>query len=51
MRILVTSHLSMWTVTTMTSVCGNEDSLMSWVVNVIGIWDNLDWVMGPSTAT
>jgi hypothetical protein len=29
MRILVTSHLSMWTVTTIASVCGDEVRLMS----------------------
>jgi hypothetical protein len=33
----VTSHLSMWMVTTMASVCGNEARLMSWAKNVMGI--------------
>jgi hypothetical protein len=36
MRILVTSHLSMWTVTTMALVCGNGVRLMSWEEKVIG---------------
>jgi hypothetical protein len=44
------SYLSMWTVVTMLSVCGNEVRLMSWE-NVIGIWDHLVWVIGPLTAT
>jgi hypothetical protein len=47
----VTSHLSMWTMTTMVSVCGNEARLMSWVMNVMGMWDYLVWVMGPSITT
>jgi hypothetical protein len=47
----VTSHLSMWTVTTMVSVCGNKARLMSLTKNVMGIWDHLVWVMGPSTTT
>jgi hypothetical protein len=51
MRILVTSHLSMWTVVTMVSVCRNDVRLMSWEEKVIGIWDHLVLVMGPSTAT
>jgi hypothetical protein len=51
MRILVTSHLSMWTVVTMASVCGNEVKLTSWEKKIIGIWDHLVWVIGPSTAT
>jgi hypothetical protein len=45
------SHLSMWTVVTMASVCGNEVRLMSWDEEVIGIWVHVVWVMGPSTAT
>jgi hypothetical protein len=51
MRTLVTSHLAMWIVITMSSVCGNEVRLMSWKEKVIGIYDHLVWVMGPSTAT
>jgi hypothetical protein len=47
----VTSYLSMWTVTTMSSVCGNEDRLMSWAENVMGMWEHLVCVMGPSTTT
>jgi hypothetical protein len=47
----VTSHMSMWTVMTLASVCGNKGSLISWAVNVMGIWDHLVWVMGPLTAT
>jgi hypothetical protein len=31
------SHLSMWTVMTMVSMCENEVRLTSWEVNVIGI--------------
>jgi hypothetical protein len=31
------SHLSMWTVTIMTSVCANEVRLISWDEKVIGI--------------
>jgi hypothetical protein len=42
------SHLSMWTMMTMTSVCGNKARLISWAVNVMGIWDHLVWVMGHS---
>jgi hypothetical protein len=34
---------------TMMLVCGNEVRLMSWEEKVIGIWDHLVWVMGPST--
>jgi hypothetical protein len=37
MRILVTSHQSMWTVMTMASMCGNEVRLMSWEEKVIGM--------------
>jgi hypothetical protein len=33
------SHLSMWTMMTMASVCRNKASLISWAVNVMGIWD------------
>jgi hypothetical protein len=33
----VTSHLSMWTMMTMASVCGNEVRLTSWEEKVIGI--------------
>jgi hypothetical protein len=51
MRILVTSHLSMWTVVIMALVCGNEVKLTSWEKKIIGIWDHLVWVIGPSTAT
>jgi hypothetical protein len=29
----------MWTMMTMASVCGNKASLISWAVNVMGIWD------------
>jgi hypothetical protein len=47
----VTSHLSMWTVMTMALVCGNKARLMSVVENVMGIWDHLVWVMGPSMTT
>jgi hypothetical protein len=41
MEILVTSHLSMWTVMTMASVWGNEARFTSWAEKVIGyetIW-------------
>jgi hypothetical protein len=31
------SHLSMWTVVTMASMCGNEVRLMYWEEEVIGI--------------
>jgi hypothetical protein len=31
------SYLSMWTVMTMASVCGNEARLMTWVDNVMGM--------------
>jgi hypothetical protein len=37
MRILVMFHLSIWTVTTMASACGNEIRLTSWEEKVIGI--------------
>jgi hypothetical protein len=37
MRILVMSHLSMWTVVTMASICGSELRLMSWEEKVIGM--------------
>jgi hypothetical protein len=47
----VTSHLSIWMVTTIASVCGNEARFMSYDEKVIGMWDHLVWVMGPSTAT
>jgi hypothetical protein len=40
-RILVTSHMSMWTVVAMASVCGNEVRLMSSEEMVIGMWDHL----------
>jgi hypothetical protein len=50
MRILVTFYLSMWTVITMASVCGNEARLISWGENVIGIWDHLVLIIGPSMA-
>jgi hypothetical protein len=43
------SHPSMWTVTA--SVCGNESWLMSWDENVIGMWNHLVLVKGPSTTT
>jgi hypothetical protein len=33
------------------SVCGNEVRLVSWEEKVIGIWDHLVWVIGPSTVT
>jgi hypothetical protein len=45
----VTSHLSMWMVMTMASMCGNEAGVMSWAENVMGMWKHLVWVMGPST--
>jgi hypothetical protein len=45
------SHLSMWTVMTMTWVCENETRLMSWAKNVMGMWDHLVLVTGPSTTT
>jgi hypothetical protein len=45
------SHLSIWTVMTMASVCGNEVRLTCWEEKVIGIWDHLVWVMEPSTTT
>jgi hypothetical protein len=51
MRILVTSHLSMWTVMTMASVWGNKARFMSWAEKVIDMWHHLVWVMGPSMAT
>jgi hypothetical protein len=35
-RILVTSHLSTLTVSTIVSVCGNEARLTSWAVKVMG---------------
>jgi hypothetical protein len=41
MRILVTSHLSIWTVIIMAHVCGNEARLRSWAENVMCIWDHL----------
>jgi hypothetical protein len=50
-RVLVTSHLSIWTVMTIASVCGNKARLMSWPEKVMGMWDHLVWVMEPSTAT
>jgi hypothetical protein len=34
------SHLSMWTVMTISSVCGNEARLMSWAEKVLGMWDH-----------
>jgi hypothetical protein len=37
MRILVTSHLSMWTIMTMASVHRNDVRLMSWEEKVIGM--------------
>jgi hypothetical protein len=51
MRILVTSHLLMWTVMTMSSIWGNKARFMSWAEKVIGICDHLVWVMGPLIAT
>jgi hypothetical protein len=51
MRILVISHLSMWTVTTIASVWGNEARFTYWSEKVIDIWDHLVWVIGPSTST
>jgi hypothetical protein len=47
----VTSHLSMWTVTTIASVYGNEARLMSWAENMMGMWGHLVLVTGPSIAT
>jgi hypothetical protein len=49
MRILVTSHVSMQTMMSMASVWGNESSFISWEEKVIGMWDHLLSVMGPST--
>jgi hypothetical protein len=37
MRILVTSHLSMWMVMTIASMCGNEARLISLAENVMGM--------------
>jgi hypothetical protein len=51
MRILVTSHLSMWTVKTIASVWGNETRFTFWAEKVIDICDHLVWVIGLSTAT
>jgi hypothetical protein len=51
MRVLVASYLSMWPITTIASMCGNEARLTSWSVNVMGIWDHLIWVIGPLTVT
>jgi hypothetical protein len=45
------SYLSMWMVTTMALVWGNKARFISWDEKVIGIWDHLVWVMGPSTTT
>jgi hypothetical protein len=42
------SHLLMWMVMTMVSVCGNEARFMYSTENVMGIWDHLVLVMGPS---
>jgi hypothetical protein len=47
----VTSHLSMSDVMTMTSVCGEDTSLMSASVKVRDMWDHLVRVIRPSTAT
>jgi hypothetical protein len=44
------SHLSMWMMMTMMSICGNEARLISWAKNVMGIWDHLVWLVGPSTS-
>jgi hypothetical protein len=35
----------------MVLVCGNDVKLMSWKEKVISIWDNLVWVLDPSTGT
>jgi hypothetical protein len=44
------SHVSMWMVMTLVSICKNEAKLMSLAENVMGIWGHLLWVMGPLTA-
>jgi hypothetical protein len=36
---------------TMASVWGNEARLASWDEKVMGMWDHLIWLIGPSTAT
>jgi hypothetical protein len=51
MMILAMSHLSIWMVMTMESVRGNEARLMSSAKNMIGQWDHLVLVIGPSMAT
>jgi hypothetical protein len=43
----MTSHLSMCAVMTMASVCGNETSLLSAAVKVIGIWEHMVLMTGP----
>jgi hypothetical protein len=45
------SHLSMWTVNTMASMYGNEARLVSLAENVMGTWNHLVLMTGPSTAT
>jgi hypothetical protein len=47
----VRSHLSMWAVTTMTSVWGNEARFTFWDEKDMDMWDHLVWVMGHSTVT
>jgi hypothetical protein len=39
----------MWTIMTMASIFENEVRLMSWEEKVIGIYDHLVWLIGPST--
>jgi hypothetical protein len=50
-RTLVMSNLSMWTVMTMASVGENKAKLTSWEEKVLGMWDHLVWVIGPSMMT
>jgi hypothetical protein len=38
-------------VMTIASVWGNDVRSTSLVVNVMGMWDHLVWVIGPLTAT
>jgi hypothetical protein len=51
MTILEMSYLLLWTVRTIALVWGNEVRFTSWAEKVMGMWDHLVWVMGPSTAT
>jgi hypothetical protein len=47
--MIVAKVLMSSSVMTMASVWGNEASFTSWDEKVMGIWDHLVWVMGPST--